>query len=216
MAAFEHRRGRPAGDGGIRVRDQPGPKGARTIIRVAIVAVALSVAALMAPAAQAAQLEREHYSFTDSFTFDDCGFPIVDDIVAEGLFMLKKGTAGDPTPRYFDNYNVVETITNADTGEWFTITHQGLYKDLKITKVSGTIYQFTAIETGQPFVVRDSDGNVVLRDRGNLVRSFQVDTKGDSDLENDEFIEGSFSFIDHGAHPGFVTDFCDIATDLIG
>ena len=170
----------------------------------------------MAPAAGAAQLQREHYSFTDSFTFDDCGFAGVTDLVGEGLFMLKKGTAGDPTPRVFDNYYVLETVTNADTGEWFTITHQGLYKDLKITRVSGTIYQFTSIETGQPFVVRDSDGNVVMRDRGNLVRSFQVDTKGDSDLENDEFIEGSFSFVDHGAHPGFVTDFCEIANDLIG
>jgi hypothetical protein len=198
------------------VRTPSGPSRARSVMRVAIGAVALSIAALMAPAAYAAPIEREHYSFTDSFTFDDCGFPGITDLVGHGVFMLKKGVAGDPTPRVFDNYDVLETVTNADTGKWFTISHNGLYKDLKITLVSGTIYQFTAIETGQPFVVRDSEGNVVLRDRGNLVRYFQVDTKGDSDLGNDEFIEGSFSFTDHGAHPGFVADFCEIANDLIG
>jgi hypothetical protein len=69
------------------------------------------------------------------------------------------------------------------------------------------------MEAGQPFVARDSDGNVLLRDRGVLFTTFQVDTKGDSDLENDEFIEGSWSLLkDAGSHPGFYIDFCTEAT----
>jgi hypothetical protein len=169
-----------------------------------------------APAVSAAPLEREHYSFTDSFTFDDCGCVVQDEVTGQGLFMLKQGHAGDPTPYLFDNYDVTETITNPANGEWITITHNGLYKDLRITNVEGTVYDFVAIETGQPFVVRDMDGKVILRDRGNLVRYFTVDTLGDSDLDNDVFIEGSFSFVDHGAHPGFNFDFCAMLTEQIG
>jgi hypothetical protein len=46
-----------------------------------------------------------------------------------------------------------------------------------------------------------------------LVTTFQVDTKGDTDLENDEFIEGSWSLLkDAGSHPGFYLDFCEEMT----
>jgi hypothetical protein len=184
-------------------------------LRFAIV-VGLLGLLTVAPTASAAPLEREHYSFTDSFSFDDCGFLVEGVVEGEGLFMLKQGHAGDPTPYLFDNYNVTETLTNPENDKFITITHQGLYKDLQIVNVEGTIYDFVAIESGQPFVVYDMDGNVIIRDRGNLVRMFRVDTLGDDDLSNDVFIEGSFSFIDHGAHPGFTFDFCAMLTEQIG
>jgi len=60
--------------------------------------------------------------------------------------------------------------------------------------------------------VRDSEGNVLLRDKGVFVTTFQVDTKGDTDLENDEFLDGSWSLLkDAGSHPGFYFDFCAAA-----
>jgi hypothetical protein len=168
--------------------------------------IALLALALVAPV-QAAPLEREHYSGTDSFDFDDCGFVIHDDVTFEGVFMLKAPRADGAPPYYFDNYETHETLTA--NGRSLTIDHQGLYKDLQITLIEGTIYQFVAIEVGQPFVVRDGDGNVLLRDRGRLTYAFQVDTKGDSDLDNDEFIEGSFELLsDNGDHPGYYIDFC--------
>jgi hypothetical protein len=177
-----------------------------------IPALALLIFPLAAPA-QAAPIEREQYSDSDSFDFDDCGFTIHDDVTFEGTFMLKaprRGT-GSP-PYYFDNYEVHETLTaNSRT---MSIDHQGLYKDLQITLVEGTIYQFVSMEAGQPFVARDGDGNVLIRDRGVLKTTFQDDTKGDADLDNDVFIEGSFSLLgDHGRHPGFYIDFCAFASD---
>ena len=83
--------------------------------------------------------------------------------------------------------------------------------------MEGTVYSFVANESGQPFVVRDSAGNVVLRDRGLLRTTFQVDTLGDTDLDNDVFIEDSFELLrDAGSHPGFFIDFCEIMVDVIG
>jgi len=56
----------------------------------------------------------------------------------------------------------------------------------------------------------------VLNDRGSLRYTFMVDTLGDSDPENDVFIEGSFELLaDNGPHPGFYADFCELAADLL-
>ena len=131
--------------------------------------------------------------------------------------MLKQGRRGDATPYLFDNYEYVNVFTNPANGKWFTRHGNGLYKDLHIVNIEGTVYRFESVENGQPFVIRDSNGNVVIRDRGQLRTGFTVDTLGDDNLENDIFIDGSFELLaDHGQHPGFYVDFCDIARDLIG
>lgn len=189
------------------------PRGALRLRVLLIAAFTLA----MAPTVSAAPIVRDHYRGVDTGTFDDCGFTIAFETTFAGVFMLKEGRRGDPMPYLFDNYNVTEILTNVATGASMTITHNGLYKDLHITPVDGTIYQVVANETGQPFVVRDSAGNVVLRDRGLLRVTFQVDTLGDADLDNDTFVEGSFALLrDAGAHPAFYIDFCQIATDVIG
>ena len=47
-----------------------------------------------------------------------------------------------------------------------------------------------------------------------LRSTFQVDTLGDTDLENDVFIEDSFVLLaDNGRHPGFYIDFCEVVED---
>ena len=166
---------------------------------------------------KAKPLVREHYSGTDSFSFDDCGFQIDAVVTFSGLFMLKEGRRGDPTPYLFDNYEYRTVYTNPATGAWFSQSGNGLYKDLHIVNVDGTVYSFEAIEVGRPFQLRDMDGNLVIKDRGHLRTRFSVDTLGDNNLDNDIFIEGSFELVaDNGAHPGFFLDFCDIANDLIG
>ena len=179
--------------------------------RLLIPAVGLLALAMAAPV-QAAPLVREHYSGTESFDFDSCGFVIHNDLVFEGMFMLKAPRADGSPPYYFDNYHLTETLTA--NGRSLTIEHQGLYKDLRITLVEGTVYEFVAIEAGRPFVVTDEDGNFLFHDRGLLKVTFQVDTLGDSDLENDIFIEGSWALlVDAGAHPAFYEEtLCDDLT----
>jgi hypothetical protein len=160
-------------------------------------------------------LEREHYSFqeSDTFTDTDCGAPITIDYLAEfsGLFMLKQGRAGDPTPYLFDNYAGVDTFTNVANGLTATVTHQGLYKDVRIEQVEGTIYEFTAIETGRPVVAIGPDGKMLVFDSGRIRYSFVVDTKGDADLSNEEFLV-DFEPDVAGPHLIFFgeADFCDL------
>jgi hypothetical protein len=167
--------------------------------------------------ASGAPLERRHYSGTDSFSFNDCGFQIDGVVTFSGLFMLKAGRQGDPTPYYFDNYEYRTVYTNPATGTWLTVSGNGLYKDLHIVNVTGTVYHFEAIEVGRPFQVRDMAGILIVKDRGRLQYGFSVDTLGDSSLDNDIFIEGSFQLLaDNGRHPGFFLDFCALARDLIG
>ncbi len=167
--------------------------------------------------ASAKPLVHEHYSGTDAFSFDNCGIPIDAVGTFSGLFILKDGRGGDPTPYVLDNYDATTVYTNSDTGSWFTISGNGLYKDVRLTQVNGTIYRLDAMEVGRPFRVQDSQGNQVLVDRGRLLYTALLDTHGDADLSNDTFFEGTFEVLaDSGAHPGFYTDFCDLATSLIG
>ena len=175
----------------------------------------MALAFTMALPAQAAPLERDHYSGSDSFDFDDCGPLIHNETTFEGVFLLKAPTKPGAPPRYFDNYEVHEVLTA--NGRSLTVDHNGLYKDLHATLVSGTTYRFEAQESGQPFVVRDDTGGVLIRDRGLLKFAFVVDTMGDNDLDNDVFIEGSFELVaDHGSHPGFYLDFCPALADYFG
>ncbi len=85
-------------------------------------------------------------------------------------------------------------------GTFFTIDHNGLYKDLHVTNVGGTLYQFVSKESGHPYTVRDMAGAIVLKDRGVLFTTFVVDTLGDSDPDNDVFVDGSFSLLKTRAH----------------
>ena len=160
-----------------------------------------------------------HYSYIDRFTYTDCGFTVNGTVTGSGMFRLRPGRHGDATPYVFDNYEWHIVSTNPANGKWFREDGNGLYRDLHITNVSGTVYTFVAQETGRPYSLTAMDGTKVVVDRGRLLTTFQVDTHGDDDLSNDEFIEGSWALLDeNGSHPGFFFDgdFCGIVQDLIG
>ena len=196
-------------------------KDSRRIGRIASVLTAATAVIVLAGSVAAAPLEREHYSFEESDTFTDteCGAPITIDYAGEfsGVFMLKDKEPGGPTPPYlFDNYSGLETFTNVANDKTATIKHQGLYKDVQIEHVEGTIYRFTAIETGRPVVVFGPDGERLVFDAGRIRYTFLVDTLGDADLDNDVFLGDVGEPDVAGPHPVFVgdVDFCDLL-DLI-
>lgn len=92
-----------------------------------------------------------------------------------------------------------------------------MVNEIKATQVSGNVYEFTYIEAGVPFTVRDAAGSVVLRDRGVLRHHQLFDTLGDS-------APGGIAIDDEvvavgGPHPGFdqtEDEFCAMVVSLIG
>jgi hypothetical protein len=194
--------------------------GMRAYARVVLSLVVVGGVLLAAAPAGAKPIVKEHYSGTFSeipVPPDGCpGMTLLFEGEFSGVFMLKAGKKGDPTPYYFDNYRYRQVVTNLDNGKFFVQEGNGLYKDMKIVNVSGTIYRFEAMESGQPFKIYDSAGNLVMRDRGRLHTTFLVDTKGDSDLSNDVFVAGSFALLkESGSHPGFDADYCELAESLL-
>ena len=178
--------------------------------------VGLVVAALLALAAPASGtvVDSGHYSGTDTFSFDDCGFTIDGETTFSGHFRLRADNGGQAF-YVKDTFSFREVLTNRDTGEWFVIRGHGVFNEVKATLVSGTVYEFRAVEAGQPFVIEDSSGNVVVRDRGVIRRTALFDTLGDGQpggilLEEDASV--------HGPHPGFDPDFpfCELAAELTG
>jgi hypothetical protein len=182
----------------------------------AIVTAAIAGATLFMPPANARIIEQEHYSDSGTDRYRDCGMRISNEFDRSGLFMLRVRPGG-PTPYLSDRYRYRSVITNLDTGKWIIQTGHGVFKDLHITHVSGTVYRFVSMEAGQPFSIITMDGERIIFDRGMLRTTYLVDTKGDSDLDNDEFIDDSFEILaDRGRHPGFYIDYCGVLEDLIG
>jgi hypothetical protein len=186
--------------------------------RVLGVIAGLAVAGMLAigvPAAGATVIGQEHYSGTDTFSFNDCGFWLDGQSTFYGQALLRVDPGGEAF-LVKDKFWYRDVLTNRDTGEWFVIRGNGLFHEIRATLIEGTIYEFVAIEAGQPFVIEDSDGNVIVRDRGVIRHTTLYDTLGDG-TPGAEFIEETHTAV-HGPHPGFADDFpfCEIAAELTG
>ena len=157
---------------------------------VALCAGALVVA--IPAGASAKPIVHEHYEETESDTFTDteCGAPITIDYSAEfsGVFKLQVKKATAPIPLFSDNYSGVERYTNVANGKTVTLLHQGLFKDVHVELVEGTIYRFTAMESGRPVVAIGPDGKKLIFDRGRLRYTALIETFGDGDSDNDVFL----------------------------
>lgn len=166
--------------------------------------------------ANAAPIQNERYSGTESFT--ECGRFQVESTFS-GRVMIKDATpATDGQFFYFqNNYQYRDVITNPDTGEFVVVRGNGIFKEVRARQVEGSVFTFLQHEAGQPFVVEDMSGRVVLRDRGLITWSVVFDTLGDS-APGGIFLEGPTVVRVSGPHPGFeeAFDFCALLTSLIG
>src|SRR5207302_2746492 len=122
----------------------------------------------------------------------ECGYPMHVVGVENHRVHLRADRRLDGNFFYTDNYAVRETWTAPD-GRWFTITANGIYKDVQARRIGGSLYEFSNHNSGQPIVITDSSRNVVSRDRGNVTSRYTID-----------LADGSFNFLGdqvNGPHP---------------
>jgi hypothetical protein len=182
----------------------------------------LGVAVLMALAvtpARATVAERGTFSGSEFGVADNiCGIDVVRDSTFSGSFRDRVDKASDGQA-FLERFNLQyrDVFTNPLNDRSMSIEGKALSNELKATQVAGNVYAFVTIEAGQPFVVRDGDGNVVLRDRGVIRRRVLFDTLGDS-TPGGVFLDEEILSVS-GPHPGFdqtEAEFCAMVESLIG
>ena len=163
---------------------------------------------LTAGSASATVGERERvFKNPYEFTAWDCGYPMQVVGVETHFIHVRTDRRVDGNVFFTNNYSWRETWTAAD-GRSFTISGNGIFKDVQAKSLGGSLYQFAFHENGQPFVLKDSSGKVISRDRGNLTGSYTFD-----------FGTGEFNFLGnelHGPHPMFDVDLCKAVEPLTG
>jgi hypothetical protein len=182
----------------------------------------LAVAALLAAGVTSASgTVVSHDTFEDSelgLAQNICGIAVIRDSTFSGRVRIRvnKASGGEAFMSRL-NFRYVDTYTNPLNEATMTFEGRLLESEIKATHVEGNVYSFTTIEAGQPFVVRDSSGNVVLRDRGLVRHRGLFDTLGDGTpggVELDHEIIGA-----SGPHPGLEqseAEFCAMVQDLLG
>jgi hypothetical protein len=191
------------------------------VIRSTLVAAALGAAALLAPTlpANAAIIERGTFEDGGSYTFDDCGFTVAAEESISGWFTISSGTPQTDGEffRVHQQARFSATLTNVETGDYFTIAWHTNFREMPATIVEedGPVVTYQTKESGVWDTFRDSSGKVRYRSVGNLVFQYVFDTGGDGAPGGGEFL--SEEFIRTSGHwDTFDADFCAIADELIG
>lgn len=168
---------------------------------------AAAIVLTMALPASAAIFFRERYAGSDAFSYSDCGFDVDVTVEYGGRFQIRTGTGADASAFFaHDNYWFRETHVRGD-GKTVFLSGSGNFVETKATRVEGSVFTFTSVNAGQLFTARDSDGNVLFRDRGAIVETILFDTLGD-DEPGGEFLE-ILDTTFHGQFPS-VEGFCAI------
>ena len=178
----------------------------RRLRGLGVLGSALIALSMVAGPASATIDSRERFAQDYAFDAWDCGYPMHVSGTESHLYQLRVDKKLDGNFLFTDNYRAEETWTAAD-GRSFTLSANGVFKDVKSKSLGGSVHQFTFHDVGQPFVIKDSSGNVLSRDRGNVTGVFTID-----------FADGSENFELHinGPHPSFGFDLCKFVAPLTG
>jgi hypothetical protein len=183
--------------------------------RFLTLAAGVLVAAAVA-AGPASATVRERFTDAGDYAYSvDCGFAV--SVVGSHTdeFTIREGKNKDAgTFPVLNRFSYKETWTNAETGEWFTISGKAIFNEVTATRVEGSIFEFRAHDSGQPYVVTDAAGKVVARNRGSVWMSYLFDTGGDNEPGGEWVADTGFRV--SGPHPSLSVDPCEYAVQLIG
>ncbi len=162
----------------------------------------------------------EKGSYNDPYEFEDdsCGFVFEVKGRSRGFFINYNVPGSDGQAFLNHNwYRFRDVLTNPANGRKAYISGRGYFREVGARHVEGNLWEFDSVETGRPFVVRDADKNVVLRDHGKIFITAVFDTLGDSQPGAD-FVEEKFRKVLYGSFPSREPDFdfCAMITTLIG
>ena len=126
---------------------------------------------------------------------------------------------------FFGNFAVdcFQTVTNLANGKFYTIERHVLNKDTKAVPQGGTLFVFDSIEAGQRFTVTDMNGEIRIRERGQLRFTYLFDTEGNDGDDGNPAPGGTvLEELDvkvAGPHASFEMteeEWCSLVVDMIG
>jgi hypothetical protein len=169
------------------------------------------------PGTALAQRPYEHARFHDVITFpgEECGIPVENELTLS-VHLLLREVRGSDGQAYLgkENIHARQVVTNPANDRWLVLERAGTSKEVKATHVEGNVWAFHLQETGV-FKLIDSDGKLVLQDRGRLTRTGYFDTLGDG-RPGGTLLYEEFTGM-HGKFPLFDEDIaCEAITELIG
>ena len=175
-------------------------KGTRTLLGLLL---ASAVAGLVAaPAAQSEIFA--NVRFVDiPYAFDEeiCGIDVQIEGTVTGHTNARTGKRELDTA-FFEHTNSAYSETwTAANGRSVTVTGNANFNEVKAVPLGGSLFKFTQVEAGQPFRLYDSQGNLLLRDRGAIRFTVIFDTLGDATPGGIVIEELEPSV--RGPHPGF-------------
>lgn len=174
-----------------------------TISAAISTAVFALVAILLPSPAGATIFDRFSVEEADSFVFvplsNICGFEVQLAFEVSGDVIIREGK-GKFDSAFFAHEKISYTETYSANGKYFTISGNFVFQETKAVPLGGSLFEFSSIQAGQPYTVRDMDGNVLLRDRGVIASTIVFDTLGDN-VPGGTFIE-EIDFRVGGPHPG--------------
>ena len=150
--------------------------------------VALAAAtSFVAPSSAQASQPLELGWYADSWREDGtyCARNERVDVEVVGHAVVRQGPAGAPELYVHDNYLFTYHHAGPD-GSWWTRL-KGSFRVASIDQVGPTTWRIVQQDAGRNWNLTSESGTSVWADRGVVRFTFEVDTLGDDDPENDEW-----------------------------